>query len=152
MGRWPWSTRITVEECQCIDVSRLTPATKIGMRLRRLVYRPAGNPANSVIEYTFTKCHFGGERLWLICPFCGRMVAKLFLPPSGDCYACRKCHNLTYESCKEHDQRIDEIIKNPEAAAERMKRGSLKDAFLLLRAWEVFHRKKERRLGRYINL
>jgi hypothetical protein len=152
MGRRAWSTRLTVEECKFISVSRLTPATKIGMRLGRLIYRPPGDPSNNVIEYTSTKCHFGGERFWFICPYCSRRVSKLYLPPSGDYYACRKCHNLTYESCKEHDQRIDAIIKNPEAAAKRMKGGRiLKEAFLILKARDAAHRKRERRMRRYLN-
>lgn len=43
--------------------------------------------------------HFGGVRWWLSCPFCGGRSGKLYLPtPHGE-FACRLCHDLTYESC-----------------------------------------------------
>lgn len=50
----------------------------------------------------WTKCHFGGERPWFICPdinngvYCGRRVAKLY--GAGKYFACRHCHDLTYHS------------------------------------------------------
>ena len=41
----------------------------------------------------------GKERVWFLCPNCGRRVAKLYLPPSGPQYFfCRHCHALSYES------------------------------------------------------
>lgn len=54
------------------------------------------------IPLTTTPCHFGGKRYWFTCPwyvngkYCGRRVGVLFL--GGKHFACRHCHNLTYNS------------------------------------------------------
>ena len=42
--------------------------------------------------------YFGGKRLYLICPECGRRRWYLYLRRF---VKCRKCHNLTYRSCNE---------------------------------------------------
>ena len=45
----------------------------------------------------------GGRRYWFKCPLrgCGRMTEKLYLPNGALYFGCRKCYNLTYESCNE---------------------------------------------------
>lgn len=54
------------------------------------------------IPLTTTPCYFGGKRYWFTCPwyvngkYCGRRVGVLFL--GGKHFACRHCHNLTYNS------------------------------------------------------
>jgi hypothetical protein len=54
------------------------------------------------IPLTTTPCRYGGVRYWFICPcckdgvYCGRRVGHLY--KEGDYFACRHCHNLTYES------------------------------------------------------
>ncbi len=45
-----------------------------------------------------TPCHFGGKRYWYQCPECGSRRRILYLPPSGNVFACRECHRLTYKS------------------------------------------------------
>jgi hypothetical protein len=60
------------------------------------------------LEITHTQ--FGGQRWWFTCPLCVRGVAcrrradKLYLPPGGRYFGCRKCHNLTYRSSQEAHQ------------------------------------------------
>jgi len=50
---------------------------------------------------------FGGRRYWFTCPLvlngrsCQRRVGMLFLPPGGNYFGCRHCHDLTYTSCRE---------------------------------------------------
>jgi hypothetical protein len=48
----------------------------------------------------WTPCHYGGQRAWWLCPAvgCGRRVALLF---GGTVFACRHCHELTYQSQRE---------------------------------------------------
>ena len=71
------------------------------------------------IELVTTPCYFGGRRYWFICPLakdgapCRRRIAKMYLPPKQNYYGCRHCYNLTYESCQEHDARVDRLRKNP---------------------------------------
>ena len=48
-----------------------------------------------------TPAYFGNYRYWMSCPLCGNTVCKLYLPPGGKYFRCRKCYNLTYTSCNE---------------------------------------------------
>ncbi len=67
------------------------------------------------VEITSTRCHFGGRRFWFHCPIvkdgtpCHRRVGKLYLPPGARYFGCRICYDLTYESCQEHNGRIDAL-------------------------------------------
>jgi len=54
-----------------------------------------------IIPFDWTSCHFGGKRIWFKCPFCKRRVAIIY--GTGKYFACRKCNNLTYQSCNEPD-------------------------------------------------
>lgn len=61
------------------------------------------------IDLTWTDCHLGGQRAWMLCPrpCCGRRVAILYAWP----FACRRCHSLTYESQRApaHDRHLGRI-------------------------------------------
>ncbi|MBF0259854.1 MAG: hypothetical protein HQK62_13665 [Desulfamplus sp.] len=48
------------------------------------------------INFTWTNCNYGGERIWFICPDCGRRCAVIY--SRGKYFACRKCCNLLYNS------------------------------------------------------
>ncbi|MFM2357881.1 MAG: hypothetical protein RJA61_618 [Candidatus Parcubacteria bacterium] len=45
-------------------------------------------------------CYFGGFRWFFSCPRCYKKIAVLYLTNSY--FICRKCANLTYESCNEN--------------------------------------------------
>jgi len=49
------------------------------------------------ILLAWTRCHYGGWRAWFLCPRlgCGRRVRVLY---GGAYFACRQCHDLTYDS------------------------------------------------------
>lgn len=55
-----------------------------------------------------TNCFFGGFRWWFECglyknnALCGKRVGILY--ECGDYFGCRKCANLSYESCNENKQ------------------------------------------------
>jgi hypothetical protein len=55
----------------------------------------------------------GGIRYWFKCPAigCGRMTEKLHLPSSALYFACRRCYNLTYESCNE-SHKYDSLFRS----------------------------------------
>ncbi len=50
------------------------------------------------ISLAFTNPYFGGRRWWMICPYAGQRVTKLYLPPGGNTFACREEWGLVYES------------------------------------------------------
>lgn len=52
--------------------------------------------ATQRIHLIATSCHYGGVRLWFMCPKCGRRTATLYCVGA---FACRKCHAL-YHRCE----------------------------------------------------
>jgi hypothetical protein len=54
-----------------------------------------------------TGINSGGRRWWFTCPLsvngvpCGRRAGKLYLPPGGRYFGCRRCHRLTYRSAQQ---------------------------------------------------
>jgi hypothetical protein len=44
---------------------------------------------------------YRGQRMWMLCPECGRRCGKLYLPPEASWFGCRDCHDLTYRSSQE---------------------------------------------------
>lgn len=64
-------------------------------------WAPAGGEARRVeqhIQLTYTVPHYGGRRWWMLCPFTGRRVAKLHLPPGGGKFGSREAWRLGYRS------------------------------------------------------
>lgn len=65
---------------------------------------------NYKIPLTKTLCNYGRERFWFICPvskngiYCGERVAKMYLSPYGNYFACRNCLNLSYQSRNENNK------------------------------------------------
>lgn len=60
------------------------------------------------VEHTYpiivTPCNYGKERYWFECSmykhgkYCGRRVAKLYMGGGSHYFACRHCHELTYQA------------------------------------------------------
>lgn len=77
--------------------------------LMRLRYRLVGDDKSMDLDVplSISDLPWGGIRWWFTCGmngderYCGRRVSKLFLPPEGRRFACRRCHGLTYKSCQE---------------------------------------------------
>lgn len=63
-----------------------------------------------------TASRIGGRRWWFTCPLlvsgrpCRRRAGKLFLPPGGRRFGCRRCYDLTYASCQE-SHRYDRLFR-----------------------------------------
>ncbi|MBY8337923.1 hypothetical protein KYN89_12805 [Alteriqipengyuania sp. NZ-12B] len=53
---------------------------------------------NQTIRLIFTEPNYGGKRWWMICPYRHIRVGKLYLPPGGDRFACRRAWRLGYQS------------------------------------------------------
>jgi len=61
--------------------------------------REGAETIREIVHLTWQSCHYGGQRAWFNCPFCGRKSAKLFY--WGE-FVCRRCTGLKYQS-----QRVD---------------------------------------------
>jgi len=73
-------------------------------------------PAEPKIRLTYTPCHYGGERVWMLCPNCWRRCAKIYL--AGKYPACRKCYNLAYYS--EAETQLDRAMRRARRAQEKL--------------------------------
>ncbi|SCW91446.1 hypothetical protein SAMN02927924_04027 [Sphingobium faniae] len=49
------------------------------------------------VRLCHTVPHYGGKRWWMICPYRGIRVGKLYLPPGGDRFASRQAWRLGYQ-------------------------------------------------------
>lgn len=100
-GSSKWSRK--GEEIAFIDW-RVTKG-KGNLRLLYTVTRPDGEKKeyNYTAPISWTKCNFGGERPWFLCPNtnCRKRVAKLYKPPGEELFLCRHCYNLNYSSSQE---------------------------------------------------
>ena len=74
-----------------------------------------GDRLMEFLPVVYTRCHFGGERSWWLCPACGERVAVLY---AGSHFACRRCHHLSYTSQKE--TREDRAIRRAEKIRSRL--------------------------------
>jgi hypothetical protein len=80
---------------------------------------PGPQSADYRVDLTTTSPRFGGLRWWFVCPLlvsgrpCDRRVGKLYLPPGARYFGCRRCHDLTYKSCQEHDGRVSALRRDP---------------------------------------
>ena len=53
---------------------------------------------HQTVRLCFTVPNFGGKRWWMICPYRGIRVGKLYMPPGGDRFASRQAWRLAYQS------------------------------------------------------
>ena len=94
-----------------------------------------------------TKCNFGGRRFWFLCPGvdrelggdmyhqpCGRQCTKVYFPDDAGAFACRLCHDLTYESVQQHDKRIDRLLKNPDLISDMLGSRKIRERLLAVSA------------------
>lgn len=65
------------------------------------------------IALTWTRPTYGGRRWWMVCPYSGRRVAKLHLPPGGDRFASRQAWRLPYRSQRSarRDRPFDRLFR-----------------------------------------
>lgn len=94
--------RLSVEECQKLSVRFLE---------LNLNYDSAIEVNDQLIKCTSTKCNYGGDRVWFLCPTCDRRVGTLYRQPLNILFLCRHCHNLTYDLRKYHRSALEKNIK-----------------------------------------
>jgi len=76
----------------------------LGLKFTRVFYGGDRREIMQLVPLKFTEPNFGGRRWWMICPSGGRRVAKLYLPPGGDTFACREAWGLVYESQRQNER------------------------------------------------
>ncbi len=109
---WYRAKKFTTEECADLDALLAAKEHLPGGKpqtpnvLLKIPYAlPGGERREQQIELQAALSCVGGVRWWFRCPFCGRRVRKLYLPPASaeETFACRHCHNLTYWSAQTRD-------------------------------------------------
>lgn len=104
-------------ETECIEdySGRITDVVAV-----TLTYTTTGDDPRTITEripLTSTPLPSGGRRWWFVCRFnvqerqggelriisggCGNLAGKIYLPPGGRHFACRKCWRLAYTSAQE---------------------------------------------------
>ena len=63
-----------------------------------------------------TPCHYGGERLWFLCPDCRKRVAVLY--GLGPRFLCRHCYRLPYGS--QNETFIDRMMRKARRIRQRL--------------------------------
>jgi hypothetical protein len=94
---WQWTCDGTLAASMGVRVELERLIVSYGYRRHD---REPWRPVEAPVPLEWTRCNYGGSRVWLRCPLrgCGRRVAILYL---GDLPACRRCHNLAYYSQRE---------------------------------------------------
>jgi hypothetical protein len=116
-GSWQWSRN--GERVADVGYEVETRADAGSLRLRYTVGRDGQERSaqDYVIPLETTVLVSGGRRWWFWCvacrgggPPCRRRVAKLYLPPGGVIFACRRCYDLAYTSSRE-SRKWDSMFK-----------------------------------------
>jgi hypothetical protein len=121
LGSWRWTYQSGKSFAVNFEVDTRAQAAPFVRLYYSWVWRPGQEPqsADYRVRLTATRQHFGGLRWWFLCPLsvggrpCERRVGKLYLPPAARYFGCRRCHELTYTSCQEHDSRVSALRRNP---------------------------------------
>jgi len=93
--------KLSVEECQKLSVQYLN-LDRVGSLI---------DVNGQFIELTKSKCNYGGDRVWFLCPACNRRIGTLYRRPINTQFLCRNCNNLTYQLQKYHRSPHETYIK-----------------------------------------
>ena len=141
-----WDKRSTIEETKRVDIRymRRSGLLKPGYR-GSLSWSRGGKPTGNInficlqdylqlhfryrfgnegdwqsveqkITFDRTPCHYGGERLWFLCPQCARRVVVLC--SDGPLFLCRQCYQLPYRS--QNEGKLDRLITRKHELGERI--------------------------------
>jgi len=127
VGTMTWTRGEEKEKVASISYRRVEDPA--GGRAFRFIYT-AGKGENAremdyIVRMVQAAPHFGGVRWYFLCPLvhegrpCLHRGEKLYLPPGGLYFGCRRCYDLTYTSSQESHQ-FDGLFK---ALAANMGRG-----------------------------
>lgn len=154
-GELRWLDGETVVAAIGFDVIPADTRATVRLRYRR------GSEQDVVLDVAMERVAIprGGFRWWGRCPLarngtaCGRRIGKLYLPPRWSPYfGCRRCHRLAYASSQDHDRRVDDLLKNPEALYRHVhnrRETGLTMLGLILKALTIQQARAEREFRRF---
>jgi hypothetical protein len=105
-----------------------------------------------VVDYSYrvplahTPAPYGGERVWFLCPRCGKRVLKLYLPPRQTHFLCRGCHGLSYAKRQKRRsawKKVVDRMRKLEKELETPRLGSIRR----IKALEEYRRLLDARRG-----
>ncbi len=100
-GRLNWWDETGEEEIASVEVTAQVAEVDPWVDLSyRVETEGAVKRVNQRVLLKETLLCYGGRRPWFLCPGCGRRVGAILMPPGQVCFACRRCHGLTYQSCQ----------------------------------------------------
>jgi hypothetical protein len=89
VGSWQWRSAETGALTSSINV--LTDRTSVAVS-----YFVDGTRVDEKIALDRTRCHFGGDRVWFLCPGCKRRLAILLIVNQR--FRCSRCHDIRYRT------------------------------------------------------
>ena len=96
-GQLVWKNQFTGIELATCEIQ--TDTTNIDDSWISITYGTnKTGQVNQGIYLIATTPNYGGIRWWFECPDCGKKAIKLYLAKEQH-FMCRKCNNLTYNSC-----------------------------------------------------
>jgi len=140
-GRWGSSkpfaealARLDLADCPA-EVS-LTAAARAGQMLEMTLPSQNGFDVTAQIRLTTTPLHFGGCRVWMICPRCSGCVRVMFAGRGK--IGCRRCLRVRYRSqCADAKDRAHLAIAKIEQRLITRRGRFYKPKGML---WRTFHR------------
>ena len=116
-GKWYDSSRVSYPFHLSSDNS--SPSISIRYTLFHENDESTEKKIECIILLESSTPNYGGVRWWMQCPICNKRVVKLYLPPKleHDYFACRDCHDLTYQTTRRKEpktmvgKRLKEMVK-----------------------------------------
>jgi len=112
MGSLSWSCR--GEATGSINYSMIEEGMLLNYRYR--INGGEWEPVEQRILFDRTRCNYGGNRTWFLCPRCGKRVVVLY--GAGKLFLCRHCYDLTYRSQQEGV--VDRMMRKQWKIRERL--------------------------------
>jgi hypothetical protein len=78
-----------------------------------------------LLKFTYTSCHYGGQRVWLVCPECQKRVGMVYCVEKY--FRCRRCCGLNYHS--QHLNYYDRQRLNLQAIRKKLGNDALSENF-----------------------
>jgi hypothetical protein len=148
------------EEVASVGYELVTASGGLALRFRYTWTTGSADPLSVALDIGLERADLprGGWRWWGRCPLardgvaCRRRVKKLYMAPGCPYLGCRACHRLAYTSSREHDRRVDALLRDPRALGRMVAnrgRASITQLGLALKALTVQQARDERWFRRF---